>query len=155
MRTQRRGILVGAAVVLLAAGAARATSSSCVLDARDEAKDCRKQCATTFRDARDICRNVDPVCGNACRDARIACGEPFRVILDGCLDGCAEELKRDKAACPADGDPTRDACLDAAQVAAFVCRDTCRENQTVRDGLSACRQQFRDCLAACPPPAGG
>lgn len=148
-------MLIGmAAVWLLGAAVAGAADVQCIGDAKVEAKECRRACATQFREAKDLCRNIDPVCGNACRDERVVCAAPFQAILTGCLEACAQEARRDKAACPPSGDPARDACIDAAQVASFVCRDTCRENQTVRDGLSACRLAFRVCLDACPPPAG-
>jgi hypothetical protein len=147
----RLGLAIAAACV---AGVAAAADLECAADARTEVRECKRTCTTQFREAKDLCRNIDPVCGTACRDQRKACAQPFLDIRAACYSGCKQELVRDKAACPAE-EPARDACVDAAQVAAFVCRDVCRENQQVEDGLRACRQQFRDCLAACPPPPAG
>jgi hypothetical protein len=141
------------ATVLVAGSAGIAAAASdpvCLAEARANAKACRTACAETFQTDRDACRNVDHDCAEACRAGRARCTEPFDAIVEACLGDCRTALQAAKAACPAAPDPTRDACLDAAQLQAFTCRDTCRENQSVRDGIRNCRASFRACMRRCP-----
>ena len=145
------GLLGG---MILVGGAALAHASvdpACILQARADAKECRTGCGDQLRIDKDACRNVDHACGEACRAGRARCVEPFEEILQTCIDQCQSDLAAAKALCPPEGDPARDACVDAAQVIAFQCRDTCRENQTVRDSIKNCLAAFRACMRACPP----
>ena len=49
------------------------------------------------------------------------------------------------------GSADRDACIDQAQVVAFMCRDECREG--VQGSMKECRTILRNCLKACKVPA--
>lgn len=46
-------------------------------------------------------------------------------------------------------------CVDPAQATAFACRDACRDsfrqNDTVKAMKSLCKTTFRSCVAQCPP----
>lgn len=123
----------------------------CIHQANADYNACKDVCKDTHKEQKALCRHLDPACVQACRDQRATCSGPFLDILEGCVDGCNAEFENDKAACPPVGDPARDACIDAAQLERFSCRDTCHENPTVRDGLKGCRRAFRDCIKTCHP----
>jgi len=153
MQKRRVSVLVTAACVLVSASVARASfNASCTQQVRDQQTQCRNDCRDAAQEGRDLCRNIDPSCGNACRAGRASCVAPYLVILQACLDDCSAQLAAAKAKCPPFGDPGRDACVDAAQVTAFMCRDACQEDPTVRAGIATCRKANRACLKACPPP---
>jgi len=165
----------GIAVLLGAAGLVRAqgTPSQCILQAISDFKDCKAQCKDDYRSAKFTCRGIDPACGKACLGARLDCLDGVEDILrtgqvpgGGTLDNCAggtdkcrADLEAAKQACgaPCDKNPdpaTCDTCVDAAQVTAFVCRDTCREswrhNTTVVALAQQCKDTFKACVALCP-----
>ena len=112
----------------------------CVREAREIQTECRAACRDDFLTDKDLCRNIDPACGDACRTAYASCTAPFTEILTNCKDTCRTAYLSERDGCPIAGDPTRDACVDEAQIRAFSCRDTCRENRNVRDGRRACRR---------------
>ncbi len=144
-------LLIGAAVAtpfVLADDATR----QCLTAARDEVRECRATCQDGFRSAIDVCRRIDAQCGKSCRTQREACtAEPradreraIRACNDaerGQVQNCRSQFPNDVAA--------RDRCVDAAQIAAFVCRDNARE--AVNDELRACAENYRGCIDACPP----
>ncbi len=159
------------AVMLLADSAVRAhADATCVQRARTDMVACVAQCRDDFRSARFTCRGIDPTCGKACLAGRQACVDDVADILTtgqlpgggtlancaGGTDQCRSDLRAARTACgaPCNANPTCDACVDAAQVTAFVCRDTCRESwrrdATVHGLLEACRVSFRACVAQCP-----
>ncbi len=125
-----------------------AADSQCMQDAKSARTECKVTCDEDFVIARDLCRNIDPVCATGCRISRDDCRSAVFGALDRCVDGCRTQLTIDRAACPKRG-RSRDACLDRAQVRAFVCRDDCREELEVKQGLGACRDEFRACMAGC------
>lgn len=162
------GALVG---VALAGGVALA-DAQCKVAARDEYLACKADCKEEYRSAKFVCRNIDPTCGLACRAGRAACMDVVESILatgqlpgGGTLadcatgtDGCKQTLEAAKTACGAPctpGDQVCDDCVDAAQVTAFVCRDTCRErwraNPIVTATKDGCRSSFKACIDVCPP----
>jgi hypothetical protein len=169
MRSIRASVLAGIGLGLIAAGAAGA-DNTCTQQARGTFRSCAAQCRDDLRTARFACRGVDPVCGKACLAGRQVCTDPIEEVLEtgqlpqsGTLEGCATgtrgckaDLEAARTACgpPCHGDATCDACVDGAQVTAFVCRDGCREswrrNATVRAMREGCRTTFRACVAACP-----
>ena len=159
-------LLLAATMVLGSVGPAHA-DPACVLEARATALACVAQCRDDLRSARFACRGVDASCGRACLAGRQVCTDAAEDILQsgqvpgggvlancsGGTAGCRAALQAAKAICgaPCNGNAVCDACVDAAQVTAFVCRDTCRENLD-RDALKQCRITFRACIRACPPP---
>ena len=145
----RNHVLMSLAAVALTAAVASAqtTTSECRLEAKTEYNTCKAGCREAFQADKDDCRNCDHQFAEGCRAARAVCVDPFEEILEGCLDVCRADLAAAKALC-AEGD---DACIDAAQVAAFICRDPCREDPVVRDGIKNCRVIFRGCMQLCPP----
>lgn len=171
-RITRIAFNVTAAVAgLVALAAAARADVACKLQAKDDYVACKQSCKDDYRDAKLTCRNIEPTCGTACLAARQVCRDGYEGILDsgqlpggGTLascatgtDGCRADLETAKTACgaPCDGDPTCDTCVDAAQVASFVCRDTCRESwradPIVAALKDACRTTFQACVGACPP----
>jgi hypothetical protein len=166
---------VVAVATAVAAACAFASAASADLACKQEAKAdylaCKQECKEEFRAAKLTCRNIDPTCGTPCLAARQACRDSYEDILatgqlpgGGTLadcatgtDGCRDQLAADKAACgaPCDGDPTCDACVDAAQVTSFICRDTCRERWRADPVVAAlketCKTTFQACIGACPP----
>lgn len=157
MRASLSSSFVGA--LLIAAGltsAAWADSSSlsqCKDDAKQENKACRDACQEAYQVSKDMCRNISHDCAETCRAARSTCVTPPLDALDACKQGCETQFDADKEPCKLldKGSAERDACVDAAQVKAFQCRDTCRENLD-HAALKQCYKQFRACLTACPPP---
>jgi hypothetical protein len=158
-------ILLGLTVLAFAGGTARAqVDPTCRLQAKTDYANCKADCRETFQAAKDSCRNCDHSFAEGCRASRAICEDPFQQTLETCTDGCRTTLDGDKADCTTayndcinnGGDPTqcaadRDTCVDAAQVKAFICRDTCREDATVRAGIKACAETFRGCMRQCPP----
>jgi hypothetical protein len=161
--TMTRVVLTLTLLGLVAQGArAQTTTAECRLQAKGDYVACKADCKEAFQAAKDACRNCDHSFAEGCRTSRALCEAPFDDILDACIDLCKTTLQGDKVDCQTahddcvtNGGTTCDAdldtCVDAAQVKAFVCRDTCRENQTVRDGINACRETFRGCMRSCPP----
>lgn len=148
------GILAGA--ILLGAGpaAAIAQNPECILDARDDFLACKVVCREAYRVEKDLCRNIDHDCADACRAGHQTCVEPPLTALAACKAACNATLAGEKQNCRdlyEPETPERDQCIDAAQVIAFQCRDTCREG--VRAEIRLCRQVLRACARACPPAA--
>jgi len=162
-------LLLAVGIVLSFARTAQA-DPACLLEAKATALTCIAQCRDDLRSARFACRGVDAACGKACLAGRQVCTDgaedilatgqvPGGGVLANCAggtDGCKAALQAAKAICgaPCNGNAVCDACVDAAQVTAFVCRDGCRESwrgdATVKSLLASCRTSFRACVAACP-----
>jgi hypothetical protein len=158
MRSQWTVALITISVALgggMIAGSARADDRMCVREAREVQEECRAECRDEFLMERDLCRNIDPACGETCRTGYLQCKASFDTVLASCVDGCQSNLIAERSACPPAGSPGRAACIDQAQVRAFVCRDTCRENRDVREGRRQCRRLRGLCARACPPPDAG
>jgi len=156
----KRHALVLSILLLAASAAALAETTSvrsCIAEARDELQSCSIECINDFRNERFNCRNVEPGCGRECLGRREGCIETATEPLVVCAGVCREALIDAKAACgtSCNGDPScLDPCIDAAQVAAFVCRDDCREEFRLSGGLAAieaCRTTYRECVRSCPP----
>jgi hypothetical protein len=65
---------------------------------------------------------------------------------------CNAQLATDKQDCQTafpDDPAGLDQCIDNAQLKAFVCRDSAREQ--AGPGFESCRQQFKTCVQTCPP----
>jgi len=125
---------------------------ACIDEARSDLVACTTVCKEQFIMDKDGCRDVDHECADACRDGRETCVTPILSDLEACKGLCYDALVADKANCRVlhAGDPLGlDACIDGAQVKAFMCRDSCREK--VAEELKACRIGFRTCIKACPP----
>ena len=171
MRRILMGVLMAGGFVL-SPGIGRATvDPQCILQARDDFVSCKAECRQTFRDDKFRCRNVDPTCGNACLGGRERCLEPYLQVLTDCVDGCKADLQQGKQTCAGncgcnlgpncqsnccgDGNTCYNNCLDPYQVAAFVCRDNCRESfhndATLQENIKNCRASFRACVALCGP----
>ena len=147
-----------ASVVLwgVAASAASPPDPQCILNAQNARKACKTECQDNYVTDIALCRNIDPACLATCRQQRDGCLAPLLASLDACTGQCDDQLQAAKDMCPPPGDPNRDACVDAAQVVAFLCRDNCREqwraDTNIQTGLHFCRKQFKQCIQACPPP---
>jgi hypothetical protein len=131
------------------------TEAQCIADARDESQLCRTVCKADLRVSKDLCQGLDPDCADACRAGEDVCRElPIADVADCMEKNCEQPLDDAKALCreqfPA-ATPGREDCIDAAQVAAFACRDACRDG--VAEDLRQCRKAFKACVEACPPAA--
>jgi len=135
----------------VALGAAAAWGSPCIQDAKGEYRDCKASCVEDFQVAKDACLNRDHQCVERCRAERGLCREGTGIdqafaACDATLDAAKQDC-RDKF--PA-GSEDRDNCIDQAQVVAFQCRDSAREQ--FGPALKQCRRDFRVCARACGPP---
>jgi hypothetical protein len=145
-------ILLLGAFLLAPAALADDATRQCLASARDELRECRAACQDGFTAAIDVCRKIDPQCGAACRSQRDTCAAEPRRDRERAIRACSDVEKAQVASCRAQfpNDPAqRDRCVDAAQIAAFVCRDNARE--AVNDELRVCRESYRGCIDACPP----
>ncbi|MGH7894000.1 MAG: hypothetical protein ACREQL_04980 [Candidatus Binatia bacterium] len=146
-------IVLAFAIVSLSFGLASAqtTTAECRIQAKNDYLVCKLGCREANQSDKDNCRNCEHTFAEGCRASRAICVDPFEEILEGCLEVCRADLATAKGLC-VPGDPLAyDACIDAAQLAAFSCRDLCREDTVVRDGIKNCRLIFRGCMHLCPP----
>jgi len=144
-------LLLVAIPAVLPAASDQATKE-CVQQARQEARECRVTCQDVFATAVDLCRHVDPACGRVCRDQRNACAAVPRADRERAIRACSDVERAAVQDCRArfpNGSAERDRCIDAAQIASFVCRDDARE--AVNDELRVCRENYHRCVEACPP----
>jgi hypothetical protein len=166
MRKLAAGLTLGTMVAL--AGAAWATSggSACIADARNGFKDCTAQCKSDFVDAKGLCKGVSPGCYAACVDGRSECVDSATQPLTDCLAGCATDLAAARTGCKATagcGGPSNPcnqdagfiACMNGPQLAAFTCRDGCRDtfklDTQAQATLHSCQRGFTTCVHSCPP----
>lgn len=141
-------------LIFCASATAITPNPDCVYDAKNERNLCVAKCQEEFRVDKDACRNVDHDCADACRAGFESCVEPYLTDLTVCKADCLADLTLAKDTCRTvnAGDPAAiDRCIDLVQIAAFSCRDVCRED--VASYLKTCRLSFRTCIKACPPPA--
>ena len=132
----------------------RAGRSACRDEAKTAYKRCQAECREDLQVEKDACRNRDHACAEDCRAARAECRRPIREQHAADVAACNATRDQAIANCKslfAPDTPARDTCIDNAQVDAFRCRDEARE--AARPGLRACRDDFRACVRACPPPA--
>lgn len=161
MKLRWIGLLgLGLGIALLAAGSARANDPAkhqCIQDARDTRNSCVRVCQDDFLASMDTCRGVNHDCAQTARDSRDACVSTVLQMLKQCFDDTCGGFKAAIDQCRIDfamGTPERDACIDAAQLQNFQCRDGCRESVQLSSSLKACRDEFKTDLQACvPPPA--
>lgn len=126
---------------------------ACASSARETRKACVLACQEEFQVETDACRNVDHECAENCRTTRRVCLDLPLSVLRTCIQAANDARDAAIADCKTNhesGTTELDACIDAAQVAAFQARDTCREGIN-RVALKACRQAHRACLRLCPP----
>jgi hypothetical protein len=144
-------------LLLLASGPAWANGDDSVAACKAEAKQVLRACKTTckeeFRMDKDACLARDHDCAEVCRDERNECMAAILDELEGCNEPCATAKQAGVAGCKAQfekGTLARDQCIDAVQLVAFQCRDTCREIVGVGPRTKECRRDNRACLKACP-----
>jgi hypothetical protein len=173
--------LLAVGILAIAVPAFARVDPICVANARATRDDCVKQCRDDFWAQKFMCRDVSPGCGVACLAGRLTCVSNVRTILqtgqvpggtqlENCLtgtNGCDQALSDAKALCFAPNcpqgqtctscqlnDTTCQDCVDNAQIAAFTCRDTCRDayraNAIVVSELANCKAAFKTCVKACP-----
>jgi hypothetical protein len=132
------------------------TTGQCVREAAAEKKTCTQVCKDDFLTAVDTCRGLNHDCAQTARDARDACVHDVLTALQQCVQDTCGAIRDQIDQCRVDfpkGSPERDSCIDAAQVAAFQCRDACRESVQLFSSLKTCRDEFRADLKACVAPA--
>jgi hypothetical protein len=140
---------------LTLAGVAEANSRkavrTCVAEASREVRECRAACLEEKQAASDLCLRRDQACVDVCRAERETCRDDTG--LADALELCRASFEEDRQECRATtlpDTPERDACIDAAQVTAFRCRDAARE--IARPLLRSCRRAFGGCARACALP---
>jgi len=149
-RVYRLSVLAVVGVSLYALPA-RATDSAlqCRRDARTDRRDCASVCSDNYQAALLLCGTP---CVRACSDTRKACRGPIQDQLSADIKACnatrtaAIQLCRQQYR----ADPMNfdlDACIDAAQVAAFICRDDAREAAFPQ--LNTCNEAYHACVRAC------
>ena len=142
------GVAIG--LGLLAAVSTAQAGNPCIGDAKVTFTECKGDCKEAYQVAKDQCRNKDHDCMEGCRAGRAEC--ILNSSLDEDLAVCRDTLRAAKQACrdnpENDTEAELDACIDAAQVTAFLCRKTARRN--AKPAISACRAGFRACAQACP-----
>lgn len=153
MKSSSKILFVAVAAFALASTPVTAFAGArpCVREAKQDAKDCSADCKEALQTAKDTCLNRDHACVEVCRANRSQCR--LDSGIDAAIDACNDGLEARRAQCRADhaaGTAERDACIDAAQVDAFECRDSARE--LARPLLKQCRKNFRTCAKACPAP---
>jgi len=149
--------LVIAGICLLGVPYVANADLDCKNAAIAQKKVCKAECIDEFHTAKFVCRGINPVCGNPCLAGKISCVQNVRASLESCVDGCQADLAANKLTCvpppPCNGDPACDACVDAFQVQAFICRDNCREafnlDPAKQAALALCRSTFKACIQAC------
>jgi hypothetical protein len=148
----RLGIVLGLALAL---GAGRAYAGDpCIGDAKETFTECKGDCKEGYQLAKDNCINRLHSCVEGCRAGRSECVDATN--LDEDLAACRDTLRADKEQCRtthAGDDAAIDACIDQAQVVAFLCRKEAR--RTAKPAITACRAGFRACVQACPPAPSG
>jgi hypothetical protein len=152
-RIPLRSLAALATLALVSIAPAAWATNSCRVEAKLNFKDCKAGCKEDFQAAKDACLNRDHFCVEVCRAERYECRQAtgFDAAIDACNDAL-EDAKQDCRDNPSNppGSDSRDACIDAAQVIAFQCRDQARE--IAKPALKACRKAFALCAQACPPP---
>jgi hypothetical protein len=172
MRTRAASLVATASLLLFWGVVGRVSEAGqCAIDAKATYADCKSQCKSDFDDARGLCRGVSPGCFNACLDGRSACVDAARQPLTDCLAGCDSTLSQDRQTCkgncscggnsnPCNTNACFIACMNPPQLAAFTCRDACRDNfrldTAAQLALKACANGFKTCVRSCPPasPSG-
>jgi len=148
-----RSIIGMAATLGLGLTAAPAWPDACLEEASENARECRAVCKEAFQLAKDTCSNRDHLCVEGCRADRDMCRQPHVDELNAAVAACNQTLSDAKDVCRAthpDGSTALDTCIDQAQVVAFQCRDSAREQ--VKPDLKLCRVAFKDCVRTnCPP----
>lgn len=130
-------------------------ADACLDDTRTAYSECKGDCKEAYQGAKDTCQNRDHACVESCRADRQVCTQPTRDALNAAIDACQDTLSAARATCRAtyaDGSPELDACIDQAQVVAFLCRKTARK--VAKPELTACRTAFKVCVKTnCPQSA--
>lgn len=150
MQSIRWAAIAAAVLCLAAASTASAGRGPCVREANAAFRTCHGSCVEGFQADKDACLNRDHACIEVCRAERAECRDATG--LDAALAQCEATLDAARATCRANtlpGTPERDACIDAAQLAAFQCRDAARE--AAKSAILACRTGFKTCALACAP----
>jgi hypothetical protein len=144
----RTWLAVVAGLAILLPAAVSLARNACVADAAAEHKECKADCKEDYQAAKDACLDRDHDCVEVCRAHRSECREATGI--DAAISACNATLYDARKTCRdtyAAGTPERDACIDQAQVVAFVCRDTAREQ--AKPLLKQCRKDFRACARTC------
>ncbi|MBI3768266.1 MAG: hypothetical protein HY271_07180 [Deltaproteobacteria bacterium] len=68
--------------------------------------------------------------------------------MSQCNDTLADAIENCRTQAKADPDFDKGACVDTAQIVAFICRDDARE--TAFPQFNQCRETFQSCVRACP-----
>jgi hypothetical protein len=155
-------IFSGVLMFSSSAVARMACDPDCLAKAKTDFQHCTADCKDAFQVAKDSCRKVDHECAEKCREAYdgdgdsqiVGCVTPILENRATKLAVCQATLEEAKAMCRSlnqDPGQDRDACIDIAQVSAFLCRDTVREE--FQPDLARCRAAFKACIKTCPPAA--
>ena len=127
---------------------------ACKDDAVGLLSECEDACTEAKQLAKDTCLQLDHACVEVCRGSRDGCRAPSEATRAADIAVCKTDRQAAFDNCRllfGAGTPDRQTCIAQAQIAAFSCRDTAREN--VAAALQTCGADFHDCVGLCPPPS--
>ena len=143
---------VAAIGLILCAAPARAIdpAKQCRKDARNDRHDCIAVCQDNYQAAAALCGTP---CVQQCGVDRKACRGPvddqLRADIKACNTALSDAVRLCRQQEQADPDNfDKDACIDAAQITAFICRDDARE--AAFPAMNLCRETYHACVRACP-----
>jgi hypothetical protein len=142
---------VAAISLFICAGPARATDPArqCRRDAASDRRDCNSVCSDNYQAALLLC---GAPCPQGCADTRKSCRGPVQTQLQSDIKACnatrTAAIKICRAQWTLDHSFDKENCIDAAQIAAFICRDDARE--AAFPVLNQCNEDYQACVRACP-----
>lgn len=163
---QKFALSIGATLLIvlptaIAEPSAGQLKKMCINEAQATKKVCVNACNTTHKEAVGLCTSIAPACRVACVKAHKECVKPFNNELRACNDACKPALEEKRTACKTtcecgskcNKNECFRECVKPALVEDFSCRRTCRDswllNTGIQDGLAACAETRRTCVAAC------
>lgn len=125
--------------------------ATCRAQGRADFDAVRAECRLVYQTTASACVNRDVTCVQTCADDRATCAAPTQAVLQSAILVCTVDELTALQACQAanpNGGSELDACVTAAQAAAYTCRTAATD--AAKPGFAACVQQYLVCVRACP-----